>query len=698
MKESFTADQKLINRLREMILDNLGNEKFGISELAQAAGMSSQRLNRKLYSTTKKTIHQFILETRLHKAMEMLENEDVTSSEVAYKTGFSSPSHFNTSFHKLFGYPPGKVKRSVSAGATETLISTDKLKQKKQRFSWRIIAFISGISLTLFIVIYLVYTAAHKVSPERSIAVLPFRNLSNDLTDQYVYDGIMEEIFNNLGKVKELRVISHTSVEQFRNTTRQASEIGKDLNVNFIVEGSGQKIGSRSILRVQLIEVPADKHIWTGSYDLEFMGTEDLFHQISQIAQSIASELGATITPEEKELIEKVPTQNKIAYNLYRKANSYEKHYEKSRDPSSYQTAVNLYNAALEIDTVFARAYSGLALAYWSRYYSETYFKQKFLDSCHILADKALSFDDKLDEAYYVKGKYYQENGHLKEALDNYDKALRINPNYSQVYIKKGSLLAWTLNDYVNGIDNYYKAINLIRGNDRSSILYYLGNLFMNVGFMDKAKYYFKEALTLNGDSARYFGALIYVEFGRENFEEAYKMAKKAYEIDTTFLTDFITIGIPPVKIEEAYQYAKKMVKYYEKSGRLNLQDSYRVGFAFYQAGKKEEAEYYFDQQIKYSEEGIKLNRDIGQRKVAQYDLAAVYAFKGDKVKAYKYLDEYSERSYFRPAEISLTKYDPLFASIRNEERFQKIVKMMETKYQAEHDRVRRWLEKEGML
>ena len=708
MDEHLSMDQVLIKKLTEIVLANLSDEKFNVEELIREAGISSSSIHRKVRSTTNKSVSQFIREIRLQRAKEMLLYYEGTVSEVAFKTGFGSPTYFNKCFHEFYGYPPGKVKREDSSITEDKILSHETSKLYKKRAGWRTVVFASSIILTLVVSGFLIYSAlsrnltfkrnTSKINPEKSIAVLPFKNLGNDTTALYIYDGIMDEIFNNLGKVSTLRVTSRTSVEQYRNTTKTIREIGKELDVKYIVEGSGQKSGNSSLLRVNLIEVSTDRIIWTESYELKLTDIKDLFKNQSQVAQTIASKLNATITPEEKELIDKVPTQNKIAYNLYLKANSYLKNYEKAHDLSSYQTAVNLYNAALEIDTVFARVYSGLALAYWSRYYSETYFKQKFLDSCQTLADKALSFDDKLDEAYYVKGRYYQENGQLKEALDNYDKTLRINPNYSQVYIKKGSLLAWTLNDYVKGIDNYYKAINLIRGNDRSSLLYYLGNLYMNVGFMDKAKYYFKEALTLNGDSARYFGALVYVEFGRENFEEAYKLAKRCYEIDTTFLADFIILGIPPVKIEEAYQDAKRMVKYYEKSGRLNLQDSYRVGFAFYQVGKKEEAEYYFDQQIKYSEEGIKLNRDIGQRKVAQYDLAAVYAFKGDKVKAYKYLDQYSERSYFRPPEISLTKYDPLFASIRNEVRFQKIVKKMETKYQAEHERVRKWLEEQGML
>jgi tetratricopeptide (TPR) repeat protein len=114
--------------------------------------------------------------------------------------------------------------------------------------------------------------------------------------------------------------------------------------------------------------------------------------------------------------------------------------------------------------------------------------------------------------------------------------------------------------------------------------------------------------------------------------------------------------------------------------------------------GKIEEAEDYFKQQIKYCEESIKLNRFYSQQKHAHYDLSAIYAFLGDKEKAYQHLDELNTMNYFDLRLINWVKDDPLYASIRNEERFQKILQDMEAKYQAEHERVRKWLEEQGDL
>jgi hypothetical protein len=114
--------------------------------------------------------------------------------------------------------------------------------------------------------------------------------------------------------------------------------------------------------------------------------------------------------------------------------------------------------------------------------------------------------------------------------------------------------------------------------------------------------------------------------------------------------------------------------------------------------GKKKEAEYYLNQQIKYDEEIIKLGRVLAQNNSAIYDLAATYAFLGNKVKAYQYLDEFNKNKNYPLWWVILAKHDPLFNSIRNEDRFQKILQNMEAKQQAEHERVKKWLEEQGML
>jgi TolB-like protein/AraC-like DNA-binding protein len=708
MSEFFATDKIFISKLTNIILANLGDKNFGADELAHESGMSLFRLNRRLRSINGKTTSQFIREVRLQRALELLQNEAYTVSEVAYMSGFSSPSYFNTCFHEFFGYTPGEVKKGGSERIEEDILTQDILKREQKRSAWRTFILTSAGILFLGAMGYIVYTLFLKdlssdpgipvINIEKSIAILPFKNLSNNITDQYFYDGVMEEIFNNLSRVHDLRVISRPSVEQYKNTTKTITEIGKELDVNYIVDGSGQKYGNTFRLRVQLIEVSTDKYIWTKPYQHKMKRIKKLFSIQSRIAKNIASELKATITQKEKELIEKVPTVNMTAYNLYLKANGYQKDIENTRNDSSYQTAVDLYRAALKTDSTFAKAYTGLAFAYWNRYYYETYFEKNYLDSCLNLAKKALLYDDQLDEAYFIKGEYYRINGQSDTALYNYDKALEINPNYFAAYERKWYLLTWVLGDYVKGLDNCLKALNLIRGNERPSILKALGRTYLDVGFIEKAKYYYHEAFVLDSNKASYLRNLAWIEFCVENFEEALRLWKQLGKIDSTSTASQNYYFVTPGHNEEAYILAAGDVENLKKSGTLNLIRSHRTGYAFWQVGKKKEAEFYFNQQIEYSKESIKLNRDIDQRKSAYYDLSATYAFLGDKVKAYKYLDEYSKRKSFSLSFVIFARHDLLFESIRKEDRFQKILQTIESKYQAERDRVSKWLEGQEKL
>jgi TolB-like protein len=530
---------------------------------------------------------------------------------------------------------------------------------------------------------------------EKSIAVLPFFNDSPDEANAHLLNGITDEILNNLQVIKDLRVISRSSVEQYRGTNRPTSpKIAKELDVNYLVEGSGQKYGNVLRLRVQLIEAVTDKHLWANMYEQEINEARDIFHLQSQIAEAIAAELKAIITPDEKELIGKIPTADITAYELYLKANDFSKEYGKTRNLSDYQTAVNLYKTAIEIDSAFARAYTGLAGIYGLRYYYEAYFKKNFLDSTLILADIALSFDDQLDEAYYIKAQYYRSSGLIEKSLENLDQALKFNPNYYQVYSAKGALLAWVYKDFVKGIDNYQRALNLIGGKDRILLLRNLGRAYLDIGFIEKSKYYYNEALRLDNDSANYFGALAWIEFSRENFEGALELAKRANRIDTTkFISIEYYTCLPSNYREESFLNAVKRMERSKKSGILDLQLSHRIGYAYWQMGRFKEAEDFFKRQIKYGVESIKLGREISQNKAAQYDLAATYAFSGKKEIAYQYLDEFSKMNTYPLWWISLAKHDPLFDSIRNEERFQKMVQNMEAKHLAEHERVRKWME-----
>jgi TolB-like protein/lipopolysaccharide biosynthesis regulator YciM len=535
---------------------------------------------------------------------------------------------------------------------------------------------------------------------EKSIAVLPFINESPVDSNKYFINGIMEEVLNNLQTIKEFRVLSRTSTDQYQGSNKPTiTEIAKKLGVNFIVEGSGQKYGNNFRLRVQLIRAKGkEAHLWGQSYEAEINDTKDIFNIQNQIAQTIAAELKTVITPEEKQLIEKPSTGNLTAYDLYQRGvHEYEKNVETS-SPEALERAEEMFNRALEYDSTFAKAYVYLAKVYWKKHFWKEYFSTNFLDSVLFLANTAIKLDDKLADAYTIRGRYFQARGLSEQAVKEFDEAIKYNPNDYEAYYYKGRAVR-TYEDYVIGLDNLEKAIKRDRGKGLATRLQALAYYYADIGFSEKAKYYYKEAFTLDGDSSSYLGALSYIEISQGNFEKALELAKEAWKIDTTRLISIENYYFLPSSYdEEAYQNAQKWINYFRKNQSIPTSFSHRIGYALLKMGKKAEAQYYFDQQIRYDEEIINLSRNLLNWGAAYYDLAATYAILGDKEKTYKYLNEWNNRKVYPLWWVVYLKNEPFFDKYRNEERFQKIVNDVESKYNAEHERVRKWLEENNML
>ncbi len=533
---------------------------------------------------------------------------------------------------------------------------------------------------------------------EKSIAVLPFDNLSSDEEQAWFSDGITDVIINQLSKIADLRVLGRTSTLRYKEKEekKSLSEIGEELGVNFLIEGTVQRQGNQMRISVQLIQAINEDHLWSEIYDREY---RDIFIIQSEIAQIIADELKVLITPEEKQLIQKVPTTNLTAYDFYLRGREEFMKYWLEGDREALGKAEDLCYKALEYDSTFAQAYSGLAMIYYNKHYWETYFSKDFLDSVIILTDIALSYDDHFAEAYAIRGVYCREIGNPEQAIKEYDKGIKFNPNDWTSYYAKGYIFIWVLENQVEAIVNMHAAVIRNRGKELSILLYDLGRAYLNAGFIDKAKYHFQEAFVLDGDSASYFHSLAWVEFCTENFENALKLREKTYKINTYYhLNDLPLYSTFSGHYNESYLYAEKYVKRLKETGSIPLASSHRVGFSYWQAGKYKEAEYYFNQQIKYCIESIKLGREFAWNKAAHYDLAAVYAFLGDKEKAYQYLNEVNKKQTYSLWWVTYIKHDPLFDNIREEERFQKILQNMEAKYQAEHERIRKCLEEQGIL
>jgi TolB-like protein/AraC-like DNA-binding protein len=719
MTELHATDKVFISKITEIVLCNLDKEDFGVKELIQNSGLSRHILSQKLRSINNQSINQFIREIRLQKALEMLKNGKVTASEVAYKVGFSSPAYFSTCFNEYFGFTPGQVKKedflyNAESKSKPVEVTTN---SKQKRHIWRTIIFISSSLLLLVILSYLASNLFFKDipgnvrkfrnKPEISVAVLPFENLSDSSSNRYFIDGVMGEILSDLSKIKDLHVVSRISVEQFRGSTKSASEIAKILHVNFIVEGRCQKYDNIFRLRVSITDAKNDKQIWAKSYQKELKEATDIYITQSEIAQSIASELKATVTPEEKRIIEKIPTSNLTAYNLYQRANS-----ELYRLPYPYynkeiiKKAEILFLEALKCDSNYAQAYVGLSNVLWKRWYhdntlvSDGNIKYR-LDSMLILANKALNIDKQIAEAYRVRGEYYSVEGSTEQALDEWEKALRYNPNDGWVYSLIGGFYEEL--DMVKSFENLQNAAFLLKGPELTQTLTALGLDYYKAGFPEQGNYFLREVLNLDDDSVNYYNNTVnYTARTMGYYEKALEHYEKRYKTDSTneatlrLLAYYNSLSGHDKESLKYYKLYLSVINARDESNSLYTRYS-RIGYAYYRCGYAKEAEYYFKRQIETCKDRLTSVRP-GERIYWLYPLAGAYVCMGDKNKAYESLREFNHAQSFTLEWVTLLRTDPIFNTIRGEPEFQKILSDVSAKYQKEHERVRNWLDGQRKL
>jgi len=274
--------------------------------------------------------------------------------------------------------------------------------------------------------------AAHKV--DKSIAVLPFENLSDEKENAYFADGIQDDVLTNLSKISDLRVISRTSVMQYRGRPTNLRDIGKALGVSNILEGSVRRSGNRVRVNVQLIDANTDEHVWASDYDRD---VTDVFAIQSDLAREIANALQAKLSPAEKSQMTQKPTENGEAYLAFVQAHDLSCEVE---DFEKLKQSEQLYQRAIELDPNFA-----LAIARYSQL--ESWIARDFdraperREKARTLAERALELQPDLPEAHLARGySYYWGDNNYGAALKEFEIAKQGLPNESEVYLAIGAI------------------------------------------------------------------------------------------------------------------------------------------------------------------------------------------------------------------------------------------------------------------
>lgn len=297
--------------------------------------------------------------------------------------------------------------------------------QDTKNISKKKATYIGLIAIVLCISALLAYQAlTKKIIPatDLSIAVLPFENLSTDNDAEIFRDGMTEDILTYLSKVKDLHVISRTSVMQYKDTEKTIPEIAKELGVAYILEGSIRKYGDKLRVTAQLIEATSDEHLWAENYDKTLT---DIFTIQTEVSKEIVDALQLNLSFEEKQGLEIIPTKNIEAYKLVLRG----KKEADKRNKNSIAKSIELYKKALELDPNYAEAYAEIA----NSIYLETYYSDRSPGEAAKLAneylDKAEAITDKVSRIYSVRGLIYNIEGKPKAAQAAFEKAITLSPN-----------------------------------------------------------------------------------------------------------------------------------------------------------------------------------------------------------------------------------------------------------------------------
>ena len=533
---------------------------------------------------------------------------------------------------------------------------------------------------------------------EKSIAVLPFINDSPDEENAYFINGTMEAILDNLCKIEDLRVVSRTSVEQYRENHKPLPEVAKEMNVAYVLEGSGQRYGNQIRLTLQLIDAANDRHLWSIPYVRE-IELENIFTLQSEIAQLVASEIKAVITPEEKQRIEKIPTTSQTAYDLFQRAiDLHGQRYSYQNSLGSFEEAERLYQYAIGYDSAFAEAYLNLGWLYWDWYeWNRSKYPGKY-DSAVYYVDKALDLDPQLARAYSLKGYLLSTEGEDVQAIASFQKAIEFNPNSFRAY----NGMAWlyfSKTDYVNAIHNFYQTTQLdLDPNELASRYNFLGYAFAFSGFKEHADHYYQESLKLSGDSSLFVWYEAFTEHLYGNFSQAVKTMKMAIADYPGVPYFFAVKGKSQLFLgenEEALESLERFKYLLDSTGTTDIYFIQYIALANLKNGNIERAEFLADHQITFAKEMIaKQQPGFGEQ---YYYMAQSYAVKGNKEGVLSSLNQYNKLERMNISIVTL-RDDPIFEQVKDDPEFNRIFDELEAKYQTEHERVQRWLEKNDML
>jgi len=491
-----------------------------------------------------------------------------------------------------------------------------------------------------------------------SIAVLPFRDMSEQKDQEYFCDGMSEEIINALTRIDNLNVVARTSAFSFKGKDIDIREIGRKLSVSALLEGSVRKAKNRLRITTQLINVSDGYHIWSESYDCE---TKDIFDVQSGIAKNIAAVLKVKLSPQEKEQVEKKPTDSFTAYDYYIRGREYYNRYRKQDNDN----AIKLFKKAAKFDPRYGQTYAGLMDAYAMR--SRFGYGYKWIDLAIEVGRKAISIDPDCADVHKALGLAYEWKGLFGKALKSYFKTIDLNPkhfsatlNIADTYLSIGqydialqwikkaialnpkhSMLTWTIGEIHTGLDDYAKAefwFNKALDLDPDFISEhnYFIEMYLVQGKYDQVKTYCRKVLLNSPDSVYALHGAGWVELFSGNYAQAKQYYKKAMKI-------------PSLEMNEIIPFAG-------------------LTYILRKTDQQQESKQMFIQCFALANRLLEAGNECWQ---IPYHIAAINAIDGNKEAAYLWLQKAINAGW---RNYRIGSIDPFFENLREDDRFKRIL------------------------
>jgi len=447
----------------------------------------------------------------------------------------------------------------------------------------------------------------------KRIAVLPFVSMSPDPNDEYFADGLTEELITKISLVQGLEVIARTSAMNYKREKKNASQIGKELKVGTLLEGSVRKAGNRIRVSAQLINTNNEAHLWAEIYDRNL---DDIFAVQSDVAERVASSLEVKLTQRVKETLRKAGTSSPEAHILYLKGQIHERRWEKSELLES----IRLFKEALALDEKYALAYSGLAGSYGRLGFLDLVEPKEAFEMANAYARKALELDETLPGPHLVLSVALQHDYDFKGAAKEVETAIKLDPNYADAYRVLSSLYA-----FLGRTEDSLRCTN--------------------------------KQLELDPISAQSSGSAGTWYLYAKRYDEAIKHLKDAMELDPTNWFYLDNLGLAHIQKGMLEEGLGEIRKSYE----MSKGSAHDLAYAYAKAGKREEGRQLL---------GSLLGGEQGR--ASSTDLAGVYAAQGDNNKALDLLEKaYEERSGYLTAVFT----DFVFDGLREEPRYRALMK-----------------------